>query len=138
MTILALGGSDAEDKEQGYSAYLNALINSQAAIKKYPRLGEAHHLVDVDDVFREVVNFTGFKQKTSTRSSNYYKNAREKLAGEINGPGSALKFNFSNQRNFTVTDGQNLHTHLKTVFPNLKLNVRFTAGKPRCVVHVGL
>ena len=139
MSILALKGTDAEDKGQAYAAYLNALMKGLETVEKYPALNEHTHRSDITDVKSEVVGFTGFMEMSSRKSSNFYANAREKLEGEIGGPGTALKFDFSKQgSNFTATDGQNLHTHLKSIFPNLKLNVRFTAGKPRCVVHVGL
>ncbi len=138
MTVLTLKGNDAEDKEQGYAAYVNAIILSLEASKKYPDLKEPQHRKDVLNVKNEVVKFTQFKEIQRLRYSNYFENQREKLAGEINGPGTALKFDFAQQGNFTPLDGRNLHAYLKKVFSNLKINVRFTSGKPRCVVHVGL
>ena len=107
MTILQLSGNEADDKEQGRAAYIDALANSAEAIKEYPALGSNVHIANINDVKNEVVGFTKLKIKTTNKDSNYYENHRIKLP-TVNGPGTALKFNFKGQRNFTPKDANDL------------------------------
>lgn len=137
MAVLVLKGTDAEDKHQGYAAYADALIRSLEAEKQYPALTQKPHTDNVKDVKAEVAGFTNFVEKKARKSSNFYQNSRTKL-DNIKGPGTALKFDFKNQRNFTQTDATQLDAHLAKIFPKLKINVGFKPNKARCVIHVGL
>lgn len=137
MTILQLGGTDTENKEQGRAAFFDALVNSAKAIKEHPALNGNTHNANINDVKSEVIGFTKFKIKTTANSSNYYETHRVKLP-IVNGPGTALKFDFKGQKNFTPKDAKDLDGHLTKIFPNLKLNVCFKPGKPICVIHVPL
>ena len=137
MPVYALKGNDAEDKEQGRGAYVNAILRGLEAEEKFPALKQQPHLDNVKDVKSEVVGFTKFVERNTSKSSNFYENSRIKLP-HLNVAGTALKFDFFGQRNFTQMDATNLENHLKSVLPNVNLNVYFGVGKARCVVHVGL
>lgn len=138
MTVLKNHGNVTEDKEQGYGAYVHALILDRQAKAEFPELESSSHLANVSKVRDEVESYLNFARKTNSRSSNYYENARVGLGGDVMGCGTALKFDFRGQRNFTPNDAKALYAHLKRMFPKMKINVVEPSTRPVCIVHVGL
>jgi len=136
MAVLELKGSDAQDDESAYGAWVDAFLRSKEATESIPALGQNPHLSDVQDVKSEAANWLKFKEITKRNSSNYYQNARKALEGI--GPGTSLVFRLSGQRNFTKSDAVKLEAHLIQTLPSLTINVSYHPSTPRCVVHVGL
>lgn len=139
MAVFALRGNDAADKRQGYASYLDAITRSLEAVRRFPLLESQVHTTNIFNVLSEVVAFTGFKIRRTANSSNLYETHRFNIKDfVIPGPGTSLKFDCSNQRNFTQDDANELDMHLTTMFPFLDINVHFGVHKPRFVVHIKL
>ena len=128
---------DATDKEQARGFFLESLINKKEMEIEFSDLTTSFHINNVQDVKTEVIAFTKFVGGQG-KNKNFWEDHRRKVNGDIQGLATALTFRFDRQRNFTHKDVVSLESHLKTTFPNLKINVVHIQNKPRCIVHIGV
>lgn len=138
MTIMTSRCRDTKDKDEARAAAIDVWCRNKDAVKRFPAFNSKAHLRKVRIADDAVVAFTNFRKITTGRV-NFYENPRPEVAGEINGPATALKYMFASlRRSFTPADARKLEAHLKSCLPGMKINVTSNSIKPLCIVHIGL